>query len=125
MADATADFFDDLSKRGNEPLLGKVRATVRFDIVDGGRTDRWLLAIKDGALDVSRGDEAADCVITANKADFDLVASGRRNPMAAALRGTLSMDGNPRLLIRVQRLFPAPVGMPESTGPRSMGKRRS
>ena len=125
MADATADFFDDLSKRGQEPLLGKMRATVRFDIANGDRTDRWLLAVKDGSLAVTRGDGDADCVITANKADFDLVASGRRNPMAAALRGTMTMDGNPRLLIRVQRLFPAPVGMPESTGPRSMGKRRS
>ena len=125
MADATADFFDDLTKRGNEPLLSKVRATVRFDIVDDGRTDRWLLAITDGALKVSRGDDEADCVITASKADFDLVASGQRNPMATALRGALTMDGNPRLLIRIQRLFPAPVGMPESTGPRSMGKRRS
>ena len=35
MADVTADFFDDLSKRGQEPLLGKMRATVRFDIADG------------------------------------------------------------------------------------------
>ena len=125
MTDATADFFDDLTKRGNEPLLSKVRATVRFDIVDDGRTDRWLLAITDGALKVSRGDDEADCVISASKADFDLVASGQRNPMATALRGALTMDGNPRLLIRIQRLFPAPVGMPESTGPRSMGKRRS
>ena len=41
--------------------------------------------------------------------------------MAAALRGAMVLDGDPRLLIRVQRLFPAPVGMPESTGPRSMG----
>jgi putative sterol carrier protein len=125
LADATADFFDELSKRGQEPLLGKVRATVRFDIVDGGRTDRWLLAIKDGALDVSRGDGEADCIITAGKADFELLATGRRNPMAALLRGAMTADGNPRLLIRVQRLFPAPVGMPEATGPRSMGKRRS
>jgi len=125
MADATADFFDDLSKRGQEPLLGKMRATVRFDIADGDRTDRWLLDVRDGSLSVSRGDGEADCIITANKADFDLVATGRRNPMAATLRGTLMMDGNPRLMIRVQRLFPAPVGMPESTGPRSMGKRRS
>ena len=125
MADATADFFDDLSKRGHEPLLGGMRATVRFDIADGDRTDRWLLSVLDGSLAVTRGDGEADCVITAKKADFDLVATGRRNPMAAALRGTMTMDGNPRLLIRVQRLFPAPVGMPESTGPRSMGKRRS
>ena len=125
MTDATADFFDDLSKRGQEPLLGKMRATVRFDIADGDRTERWLLAVSDGSLAVTRGDGDADCIIAANKADFDLVATGRRNPMAAALRGALTMDGNPRLLIRVQRLFPAPVGMPEATGPRSMGKRRS
>ena len=44
MADVTADFFDDLSKRGQEPLLGKMRATVRFDIADKGKTERWLLA---------------------------------------------------------------------------------
>jgi putative sterol carrier protein len=126
LADATADFFDDLSKRGHEPLVGKVRATVRFDIVDGDRTDQWLLAIRDGELGVTRGHDAdADVVLSASKADFDLVASGRSNPMAAALRGALTLEGNPRLLIRVQRLFPAPVGMPESTGPRSMGKRRS
>ena len=87
MADATADFFDDLSKRGQEPLLGKMRATVRFDIADGDRTDRWLLSVHDGSLAVTRGDGDADCVITADKADFDLVATGRRNPMAAALRG--------------------------------------
>ena len=125
MADVTADFFDDLSKRGQEPLLGKVRAKVRFDIADKGKTERWLLAIDDGSLAVSRGDGEADFVIQADKAEFELIASGRRNPMAAALRGTLTMEGNPRLLIRVQRLFSTPVGMPEATGPRSMGKRRS
>ena len=55
-----------------------MRATVRFDIVDGGRTDHWLLAIDDGALDVSRAaTSGADCVISANKADFDQVASGQ------------------------------------------------
>ena len=68
---------------------------------------------------LSHSDEPADLTIHME------VASGRRNPMATALRGAMTMEGNPRLLIRVQRLFPAPVGMPESTGPRSMGKRRS
>jgi SCP-2 sterol transfer family len=115
MADVTADFFDELSKRGQEPLLGNTRATVRFDIADNGRTDRWLVAIRDGALDVTRGEGKADCVIHADKADFDLVAGGRRNPMAA----------DARLLVRIQRLFPDPVGMPETSGDRSMGKRRS
>ncbi len=125
MADATAEFFDDLSTRGQEPLLGKLRATVRFDIVDGKRTDHWLLGINDGAIDVSRSDGDADCVIRSDKADFDKVASGRTNAMAAYLRGALTLEGEPRLVVRLQRLFPAPVGMPEVSGDRAVGKRRS
>jgi putative sterol carrier protein len=125
MADATAEFFDDLSRRGNEPLLGKLRLTVRFDIVDGKRTDHWLLGLDDGAIDVTRADGEAECVIRADKAEFDKVASGRTNAMAAYLRGALTLDGEPRQLVRLQRLFPAPVGMPEVSGDRAVGKRRS
>ena len=125
MADATADFFDGLTKRGQEPLLGKLKATVRFDIVAGKRTDHRLLGIKDGALDVSRSDGEADCVLRADKSAFDKVASGRTNAMAAYLRGALTLDGEPRLLVRLQRLFPPPVGMPEVSGDRAVGKRRS
>jgi putative sterol carrier protein len=125
MADATAEFFDGLSRRGNEPLLGKLRATVRFDIVDRKRTDHWLLGLNDGAIDVSRSDGDADCVIRSDKAAFDQVASGRTNAMAAFLRGALTLEGEPRLLVRLQRLFPAPVGMPKVSGDRAVGKRRS
>jgi putative sterol carrier protein len=125
MADATAEFFDGLSLRGHEPLLGKLRATVRFDIVDGNRTDHWMLGLDDGDLDVSRSDGEADCVIQADKAAFDKVASGRTNAMAAYLRGALTLEGEPRLLVRLVRLFPDPVGMPEVSGDRAVGKRRS
>ena len=125
MADPTAEFFDGLSRREHEPLLGKLRATVRFDIVDGNRTDHWMLGLNDGDLDVSRSDGDADCVIQADKAAFDKVASGRTNAMAAYLRGALTLQGEPRLLVRLVRLFPDPVGMPEVSGDRAVGKRRS
>jgi putative sterol carrier protein len=125
MPDATADFFEDLSKRGREPLLGKTKATVRFDIADGGRTDHWLVGIDDGALEVARADGEADCIVIADKAAFDRVAAGKTNAMAALLRGALSVEGDPRLIVRVQRLFPAPTGMPEVSGDRAVGKRRS
>jgi hypothetical protein len=125
MADATAEFFDGLSRRGHEPLLGKLRATVRFDILDGNRTTHWMLGLDDGDIDVSRADGDADCVIQADKTAFDKVASGRTNAMAAYLRGALTLDGEPRLLVRVMRLFPDPVGMPEVSGDRAVGKRRS
>jgi putative sterol carrier protein len=125
MPDATADFFKGLAKRGQEPLLGRTKATVRFDIADGGRTDHWLLGIDEGRLDVSHDAGDADCVISADKAAFDKVAAGRTNAMASLLRGAIMVDGDPRLIVRIQRLFPAPTGMPETAGDRSVGKRRS
>jgi putative sterol carrier protein len=125
MADATAEFFKGLSTRGPEPLMGKTKATVRFDIADDGRTDHWLLGIDNGALDLSHSEGDADCVISADKASFDKVASGRTNAMAALLRGAIHVEGDPRLIVRVQRLFPAPVGMPDVSGDRAVGRRRS
>jgi hypothetical protein len=125
MADSTVEFFDGLARRGVEPMLGKGRGTVRFDVVDGSKTDHWLVGIADGAVTVTHGDGDADCVLSAEKAAFDKVAGGRVNPMAALLRGAVTADGDSRLMVRVQRLFPPPVGMPEVAGDRAVGKRRS
>jgi putative sterol carrier protein len=123
--DPTADFFAELATRRSEPLLGSTRATVRFDIHDGERTDHWLLDIAGGALELTHAGGDADCVIAAEKPAFDLLASGRTNALAAMLRGAIVVEGNPRLLVRIQRLVPAPVGMPEIAGDRAVGKRRS
>jgi putative sterol carrier protein len=125
MVDATTEFFEALSKRGMEPLLGKTNATVRFDIADDGRTDHWLVGITAGVIDVSHANGDADCIISAEREAFDRLASGRTNAMASLLRGAIAVDGDPRLIVRVQRLFPAPIGMPETAGDRSVGKRRS
>jgi hypothetical protein len=42
MIDATAEFFDALVERGHEPLLENATGTVRFDLKDGKKMDRWL-----------------------------------------------------------------------------------
>jgi putative sterol carrier protein len=125
MADPTTTFFEGLAVRGSEPLLGKVKGTVRFDIASGSKTDHWLVGITDGVLDVTHADGEADCVLRADKASFDKVASGGINPMAALLRGAVTGEGDSRLMVRVQRLFPPPTGMPEVAGDRAVGKRRS
>jgi len=124
MADATAEFFDGLAKRGSEPLLGRITGRVRVDVVDGGRTRQWVVSLRNGDLTVTAGDGPADSVIHADRPAFEEVATGRVNAMAASIRGLVEIEGNPRLIARFGRLFPPPVGMPKASGARTVGKRR-
>jgi hypothetical protein len=109
-SDSTAEFFDELGSRGHEPLLGKVTGSARFDVVAGERTERWLVTIDKGDIGVSRRNAAADSVLRVDKASFDRVVAGELNWMAAVLRGEVAVQGDPRLLVLLQRLFPRPLG---------------
>jgi putative sterol carrier protein len=108
MADATAGFFDELARRGHEPLLGDAVGSVRFEVVSDAQIDIWRVELAKGDVSVSRDGGAADCVVRTGKQLFDGIASGEVNAMAALLRGALAFEGDPELLMRLQRLFPSP-----------------
>jgi putative sterol carrier protein len=120
VTDATAEFFDALVERGHEPLLDKVTGTVRFDLKDGKKTDRWFVGVVKGDIAVSRRNLRADCVVMADKSLFDAIASGKTNAMAALLRGAMSVGGDIQLLVLFQRLLPGP---PRSRRPRPTAAR--
>ena len=105
-SDPAARFFEELAGRGHEPLLRKASGSTRFDIVDGKKTRRWIVRVDGGDISVSTGGGEASCVLRADKAVFDKVVAGRMNAVAAVLRGELQVDGDWRLLVRMQRLFP-------------------
>jgi putative sterol carrier protein len=107
-SDAIAEFFAELGRRGHEPLVENASGSARFDVADGKRTERWLLTIDKGDLSVSRKNAGADCVVRVDRTSFERAVSGKVNLMAAALRGEFSLDGDPRLLVHLQRLFPRP-----------------
>jgi putative sterol carrier protein len=109
MTDSTAEFFQGLGRRGHEPLLEKATGVVRFDLVDGKRTDRWLLTLERGDVSVSRRNARADCVIRADRTLFDAMARGEVNGMAAYLRGELTLEGDQELLVLIQRVLPGPA----------------
>jgi putative sterol carrier protein len=108
MIDATGEFFHALVERRHEPLLEKATGTVRFDLKDGRKTDRWLVTVVKGDLTISRQNLRADCVVTADKSLFDGIASGKTNAMAALLRGAMGVEGDVQLLVLFQRLLPGP-----------------
>jgi putative sterol carrier protein len=107
-SDAIAEFFAELGERGHEPLLENASGSARFDVTGGKRIERWLLTIEKGDLAVSRKNAAADCVVRVDRTAFERAVKGKFNLMAAALRGELTIGGDPRLLVLLQRLFPRP-----------------
>ncbi|MGC5020561.1 SCP2 sterol-binding domain-containing protein [Micromonospora sp. DT47] len=120
MVDATTTFFEDLNRRGYEPLLDKTSGTLRFDLHEGAQTTHWLVQIDRGRLKVNQEDREADTVIGTSPKLFEDLAAGRENGLAALLRGDMTVTGNPRLVVQVERLFPGP---PDAHGPRRLFRR--
>ena len=108
MADATARFFDALGERGHEPLLEKATGTLRFDITQGSRVDRWFVSIARGDVAVSKKGGDADVVVRVERGLFEKLARGRENAFAAMLRGAIGIEGRPQLMVLFQRLLPSP-----------------
>ena len=105
MAQTTAEFFDALAARGHDPLIEKVTGTIRFDVKDNGKTQRWRVAITKGDIEVSRSNAAADCVVTADRKTLEGVLNGKVNPFAASLRGIVGVEGDTELGVLFQRVL--------------------
>jgi putative sterol carrier protein len=124
MTDPTTVFFQGLTRRGREPALAAMTATVRFDVAQDGGTRSWLLAIDDGEVGVSQANRDADCVLSTHEALFRALTRGEANAMAAVLRGEVAVTGDPELLVAVQRLFPGPPRRTGGTQPPEEGPPR-
>ena len=108
MTDSTAEFFAELGRRGHEQLLEKVKSSIRFDIVQGKKTGRWLVTIDRGDITVSRRNASADSTIRVERALFDRLVTGQANATAEVLRGRIGVTGELEPLILLQRIFPGP-----------------
>jgi putative sterol carrier protein len=102
--DSVTAFFEDLGGREYEPVLRNVSGTVRFDLVSGKTTERWLVAMRKGNLAVSRRNVAADAVIRMDRRFFEALVEGETNLFAAMLRGEVEIDGDYGLMIILRRL---------------------
>ena len=124
MANATSEFFDRLAARGTVPELERTTGTLRVDVERDGQVDHWRIEMRRGSVAVSQSDADADLVLSAHAKLFDDLATGQANAMASALRGELSVSGDPAGLVRFQRLFPPPTGRKMKASARTVGKRR-
>ncbi|BCJ60630.1 SCP2 sterol-binding domain-containing protein [Micromonospora endophytica] len=114
MGDATVRFFEDLDHRGYDPLLAKISGTLRFDLHEGPQTTHWLVRVDRGRIEVGRQDMEADTVVGTDPAMFEDLVTGRENGLAALLRGDMTVSGDARLVVQLERIFPGP---PQAQGP--------
>ena len=124
MADVTSRFFDDVGRLSDVLALGRTNGSLRIDLDRAGQVEHWRVELRRGSVTVSREAGPADCVVKTDASVFEDLARGRANAMAATLRGQLLLEGDPTLLIRFQRLFPAPTRRRMTLSARSIGRRR-
>jgi putative sterol carrier protein len=107
-ADPIREFFDALARRGHDPMLERVSGTIRYDVRSGRGSRHFSVRIERGDLSVSRENAEADCVIRADADTFEGLVRGDVNPLVAMLRADVDVEGDRRLPVLAQRLFPAP-----------------
>jgi putative sterol carrier protein len=108
VTDATSELFERLGAVGQLPVLKRASGAMLVELTGGARTERWRITVDKGAVGVARGNGAADCVLRADRKLFGRMVAGKVNAFAAVLRGAVTIEGDPRLLVLFQRLLPGP-----------------
>jgi SCP-2 sterol transfer family len=109
-SDPISQFFADLAQPGHLATFESESATLRFDVPDGSRTERWYVAVNDGDVSVARQGGQTDAIVTTGRPVLEAIVAGRLNAQAALLRGLVQCQGSMAALMTFQRCLPGPPG---------------
>jgi SCP-2 sterol transfer family len=116
------EFFERLT-RSVPDRLRRADGSLRIDLTSGTSTERWFVTMHGGDVSVSHRNAKADSVIRTSKDQFEGMITGRVNAMSAALRGVVSLEGDPTLLVLFQRALPGPPSTASGHGAAATGRR--
>jgi hypothetical protein len=116
------EFFERLT-RSVPDRLRRADGSLRIDLTSGTTTERWFVTMHAGDVSVSHRNAKADSVIRTSKDQFEGMITGRVNAMSAALRGVVSLEGDPTLLVLFQRALPGPPSTATGQGAAATGQR--
>ena len=108
--DAVEAFFAEISTRGSVPLLRDVKGTIRFDVSSATGIKPWVITLHKGEVTVSNRNMKADAVVAIDRTLFNEIAEGRKNAMAAVIRGAMVISGDIGIVLAFQRFFPGKFG---------------
>jgi hypothetical protein len=112
-ADPVTRFFAALDQPGHLAIFEGDSASVRLDVLDGKKTERWHISMAQGDVAVTRGGGPADATVRVERRHLEAMVTGRMNAEAAFLRGLFACEGSAGALMMFQRCLPGPPG---STG---------
>jgi hypothetical protein len=116
------EFFERLT-RSVPDRLRRADGSLRIDLTSGTTTERWFVTMHGGDVSVSHRNAKADSVIRTSKDQFEGMITGTVNAMSAALRGVVSLEGDPTLLVLFQRALPGPPSTATGQGAAASGRR--
>ena len=122
MSEPIEEFFERLT-RSVPDRLRRADGSLRIDLTSGTTTERWFVTMHGGDVSVSHRNAKADSVIRTSKDQFEGMITGRVNAMSAALRGVVSLEGDPTLLVLFQRALPGPPSTAPGQGAAATGRR--
>ncbi|GAB3986861.1 SCP2 sterol-binding domain-containing protein [Plantactinospora veratri] len=111
--DPTTEFFEGLNHRPPDPLLSRIRGTVRFELESPEGLDTWLLVLSAGSVSATQTDRTADCTVRTDREFFNRIAAGESNPFAALLCNRVTVEGELGLYSYLNHLVPGPPGAHE------------
>ncbi|WP_030490115.1 SCP2 sterol-binding domain-containing protein [Micromonospora chokoriensis] len=126
MTEAVERFFEALPSRAPDILGGLADGTLQIDLGDDHRTEHWLVRMRPGSVQVTRGRGPADAIWYSSAALFDRLITGEAQGVAAVLRNESTFSGNVVLFLAFRRFFPSPPGTrdPRETARRAAGRLR-
>ena len=122
MSEPIEEFFERLT-RSVPDRLRRADGSLRIDLTSGTTTERWFVTMHGGDVSVSHRNAKADSVIRTSKDQFEGMITGTVNAMSAALRGVVSLEGDPTLLVLFQRALPGPPSTATRQGAGATGRR--
>lgn len=106
---ANDTYIEELRRRFRPDAARNLSATYLFTIRgDGGGA--WLTRINEGQVEFiphtgGATPELADCLISVDAEDLELIMSGRLSAMTAALSGVLAIEGELGLAMQLVPIF--------------------
>nr|CAB3254385.1 hydroxysteroid dehydrogenase-like protein 2 [Phallusia mammillata] len=101
-----AQVFKSIEAAMSEEVVSQTGGIFKF-VLPGDAPETWVLDLKNGSGQITKGDGSSDVTMTMKPDDFVQMFQGKLNSTAAFMQGKLKIDGNMMLAMKLEKLMNA------------------